>query len=187
MTPRPAPKISESAGSGTNVTASSEMLTARLPSMPYTADGVQVEATLAKLSEMVARRLREHHLHARTVQIKLRYSDFSTFTRAETLDHATQLDIEIIETSRELFRRNWTGAKVRLIGVQASGLDSHEGQLNLLEEEKTRRWRSALGAMDRLRDKYGNTSVSLASGLKGNYKEKVHDNPVNLPGKSPKQ
>jgi DNA polymerase-4 len=151
-----------------------------------TADSAQVEATLAKMSEMVARRLREHNLHARTVQIKLRYSDFSTFTRAETLDHATQLDIEIIETSRELFRRNWTGAKVRLIGVQATGLDAHEGQLNLLEEEKTRRWRNALGAVDRLRDKYGNTSVSLASGLKGNYKEKVHENPANLPGKSPK-
>jgi DNA polymerase-4 len=152
-----------------------------------TGDAAQVEATLAKLSEMVARRLREHGLHARTVQIKLRYSDFSTFTRAETLDHATQLDIEIIETSRELFRHNWTGAKVRLIGVQASGLDGHEGQLNLLEEEKTRRWRSTMGAVDRLRDKYGNTSVSLASGLKGNYKEKVHENPVNLPGKSPKE
>jgi len=151
-----------------------------------TADASKVEATLAKLSEMVARRLREHHLHARTVQIKLRYSDFSTFTRADTLDHATQLDIEIIETSRALFRNNWTGGKVRLIGVQASGLDAHEGQLNLLEEDKTRRWRNALGAMDRLRDKYGNTSVSLASGLKGNYKEKVHENPTNLPGKSPK-
>ena len=151
-----------------------------------TADATKVEATLAKLSELVARRLREHNLHARTVQIKLRYSDFSTFTRAETLDHATQLDIEIIETSRQLFRSNWTGAKVRLIGVQATGLDAHEGQLNLLEEEKTRRWRNALGAVDRLRDKYGNTSVSLASGLKGNYKEKVHENPANLPGKSPK-
>ena len=151
-----------------------------------TADAAKVEATLAMMSEMVARRLREHSLHARTIQIKLRYSDFSTFTRAETLDHATQLDIEIIETSRELFRRNWTGAKVRLIGVQASGLDTHEGQLNLLEEDKTRRWRNALGAVDRLRDKYGNTSVSLASGLKGNYKEKVHENPANLPGKSPK-
>ena len=151
-----------------------------------TADAAKVEATLAMMSEMVARRLREHSLHARTIQIKLRYSDFSTFTRAETLDHATQLDIEIIETSRELFRRNWTGAKVRLIGVQATGLDAHEGQLNLLEEEKTRRWRAALGAVDRLRDKYGNTSVSLASGLKGNYKEKVHENPANLPGKAPK-
>ncbi|MEO8126955.1 MAG: DNA polymerase IV [Bryobacteraceae bacterium] len=152
-----------------------------------TADAAKVEATLAKLSEMVARRLREHNLHARTVQIKLRYSDFSTFTRADTLDHATQLDIEIIETSRGLFRNNWTGGKVRLIGVQASGLDAHEGQLNLLEEEKSRRWRNALGAVDRLRDKYGNTSVSLASGLKGNYKEKVHENPADLPGKSPKQ
>ncbi len=152
-----------------------------------TSDASQIESTLAKMSEMVGRRLREHHLHARTVQIKLRYSDFSTFTRAVTLDHATQLDIEIIENSRMLFRRNWTGAPVRLIGVRASGLDANEGQLNLLEEEKTRRWRNALGAVDRIRDKFGKTSVSLAAGLNGNYKEKVHENPENLPGKAPKK
>jgi DNA polymerase-4 len=152
-----------------------------------TADASQVEATLAKMSEMVGRRLREHNLHARTVQIKLRYSDFSTFTRAVTLDHATQLDIEIIESSRLLFRRNWTGGPVRLIGVQTSGLESSEGQLNLLEEEKTRRWRNALGAVDRIRDKFGTGSVSLAAGLKGNYKEKVHENPADLPGKAGKK
>jgi DNA polymerase-4 len=152
-----------------------------------TADGSQIEATLAKMSEMVGRRLREHSLHARTVQIKLRYSDFSTFTRAVTLDHATQLDIEIIESSRLLFRRNWTGAPVRLIGVQATGLGESEGQLNLLEEEKTRRWRNALGAVDRMRDKFGTNSVSLAAGLKGNYKEKVHENPADLPGKTGKK
>ena len=39
-----------------------------------------LESTLARLSEMVGRRLREHSLHARTVQLKLRYSDFTTIT-----------------------------------------------------------------------------------------------------------
>ena len=45
-----------------------------------TADTDALESTLARLSEMVARRLREHDLHARTIQLKLRYSDFSTIT-----------------------------------------------------------------------------------------------------------
>jgi DNA polymerase-4 len=142
-----------------------------------------LESTLAKLSQMVGRRLREHGLHARTVQIKLRYSDFTTFTRAHTLDHATDIDIDVIEHSRLLFRRNWTGGAVRLLGVQVSSLDATEGQLNLLESEKSRKWRSALSAADRLRDKFGEKSVSVASGLKGMYEERVHENPASLPGK----
>jgi len=46
-----------------------------------TADAAQIDATLARLSEMVGRRLREHGLRARTIQLKLRYKDFSTITR----------------------------------------------------------------------------------------------------------
>jgi DNA polymerase-4 len=152
-----------------------------------TADAELLESTLAQLSEMVGRRLREHELHARTVQIKYRYSDFSTYTRAATLDHATQLDIDLIEHSRALFRRNWTGAKIRLVGVNASHLEGAEGQMNLLAEEKTARWRKALTAMDRLRDRYGEKSVSLASGMRGRYQERVHENPASLPGKDPKE
>lgn len=148
-----------------------------------TSDADLLDSTLAGLAQMVARRLREHELHARTVQIKLRYSDFSTFTRAHTLDHATQLDIDIIEHVRLLFRRNWTGAPIRLVGVQTSGMSSSEGQLNLLEPEKSRKWRSALTAVDKLRDKFGEKSVSVASGLKSSYVEKVHENPASLPGK----
>ncbi|MEJ7605371.1 MAG: hypothetical protein WKF37_03690 [Bryobacteraceae bacterium] len=75
------------------------------------------------------------------------------------------------------------GAPVRLIGVQASSLESGEGQLSLLEDDKTRKWRSALSAMDRLRDKFGEKTVSVASGLKGVYEEKVHENPADLHGR----
>jgi len=50
-----------------------------------TADVTQLEATLMRLSEMVGRRLRESNFHARTVQLKLRYKDFTTITRAHTL------------------------------------------------------------------------------------------------------
>ena len=152
-----------------------------------TTDSELLEATLAKLAQMVGRRLREHELYCRTVQIKLRYSDFTTLTRAHTLDQPTQIDIELIEHSRLLFRRNWNGSPVRLLGVQTSALHHTEGQLNLLEGEKTRKWRSALSAVDKLRDRFGEKTVSVASGLKGMYEERVHENPAGLPGKDPKR
>ena len=152
-----------------------------------TADLEILEATLARLSEMVGRRLREHGLHARTVQLKLRYSDFSTITRAHSFDHATQLDNEIFQQARALMNENRKpGAAIRLLGVHVSGLEDGEGQLNLLEEDKTSRWRKALTAVDHIRDKFGEDSVSLARGLKGRFRERVHENPAGLPGKMPK-
>ena len=152
-----------------------------------TADADRLEATLAKLSEMVGRRLREHGLHSRTVQIKLRYQDFSTITRAHSLDHSTQLDHELFDTARDLFRRNWKpGAKVRLLGVQASSLSAIEGQLNLLDDAKTVKWRDALRAVDGLRDRYGESAVSLANGIPGAFRERTHESLVQRQGKSQK-
>ncbi|PYT25779.1 MAG: DNA polymerase IV [Acidobacteria bacterium] len=149
-----------------------------------TGDSEVLEATLARLSEMVGRRLRENHLYARTLQLKLRYSDFSTFTRAHTLERATQVDTEIFDEVRSLFRQNWKrGSRIRLLGVHASSFEAAEPQPDLIGEDKHERWKNALEAADRLRDKYGESAVSLASGMKGGFRERVHENPVGLRGK----
>ena len=152
-----------------------------------TADRSLLDATLARLTEMVCRRLREHSLWTRTVQLKLRYSDFSTFTRAHTLDHATQVDNEILAEVRSLFARNWTGKPIRLLGVQVGNLDIQEGQLSLLDQGRSDQWRRALGAADAMRDKYGEASVSLAASLRGRFRERINENPASLPGKEPKR
>jgi DNA polymerase-4 len=149
-----------------------------------TGDPEQMESTLMRLSEMVGRRLREANLHARTLQLKLRYTDFTTITRAHSLPAPTQLDIEIFEQIRVLFRKNWrTGAQVRLLGVHASGFETEGAQGDLLEGNRRERWQKALSAADRLRDKFGEGSVSLATGMKGKFRERTHENPAGLPGK----
>ena len=153
-----------------------------------TADVDQLEATLARLAGMVGRRLREHALWTRTVQLKLRLSDFSTITRARTLDHPTQLDTDLSAQVTALFRANWTpGSKVRLLGVQASSLAAQPGQLSLLDSVRDERWSKALAAADHVRDRYGESIVSTARALKGTYRERVHENPAGLPGKRPKR
>jgi DNA polymerase IV len=151
-----------------------------------TTDREQIGATLARLAEMVGRRLREHGLFARTVQLKLRYKDFRTIMRARTLDHATQLDTEIHREVRALVDANWNGRPIRLLGVHASGLEAQPSQLSLLEPGMDDRWSKALSAADRVRDRFGESAVSLATGLKGNFRERVHENPAGLPGKRPK-
>ena len=153
-----------------------------------TAETGALDAILVRLSEMVARRLRDHHLWARTLQIKLRYSDFSTFTRARTLDHASQIDAELATAARELFHKNWTGKPIRLLGVYAQSLEANEGQTSLIDEPRAEDWRRTLAAVDKIREKYGQDGiVSLASGLNAGFRARVHENPENLPGTDPKK
>ena len=144
----------------------------------------QIEATLMRLSEMVGRRMREQGLHARTLQLKLRYKDFTTITRARTLEAPTQLDNEIFREAQKLFHRNWRkGAEVRLLGIQASSFGEGAVQGDLLEDSNREKWQQALSAADRLRDKFGESSVTLATGMKGSFRERTHENPAALPGK----
>ncbi|MBK9167585.1 MAG: DNA polymerase IV [Bryobacterales bacterium] len=140
-----------------------------------TADHEQLEATLTRLCEMVGRRLRAHGLHARTLQLKLRYSDFTTLTRAHTLDHSSAVDVEMADAVVALFRANWNGSTVRLLGVAASGFNESSGQMALLDGGRAERWRQALEAADRLRDKYGGRAVGLARSLKTPIRERIHD------------
>ena len=149
-----------------------------------TSDVTQLESTLMRLSEMVGRRLREANFHARTIQLKLRYKDFTTITRAHTLPTPTQLDTEIFEQIRQLFRKNWKrGVPVRLLGVHASSFETRDEQINLLDGNRQQRWKDALAAADRLRDKFGESSVTLATGMRGGFRERTHENPAGLRGK----
>jgi DNA polymerase-4 len=149
-----------------------------------TAEVALIEATLANLSEMVGRRLREHSLSARTIQLKLRYTDFSTITRAHSIARPTALDTELFEEIRALFHRNWKkGAKVRLLGVHTSGWSEEQAQLDLLGDHTHERWQRALAAADHMRDRFGESAVSLAASLRGKFRQRAHENPAGLPGK----
>ena len=148
-----------------------------------TAEQQVLEAVLARLSEMVCRRLREQNLYARTLQLKLRYSDFTTITRARTLDEPTAVDSEVFAAVRELFRVNWNRGAVRLLGVHAAHFDEESEQLSLEGRTAHDKWNQALSAADRLREKFGENAVSLATGMKARFRERTHENPAALPGK----
>ena len=147
-------------------------------------DPALIDATLAKLSQLVARRLREHGLWTRTVQVKIRYGDFSTHTRAKTLDEATQLDTIILETARALSLRGRSqGKAVRLLGVHAGSLESSPQRQESLFEDGREKMAQALQAVDSLRDRFGESAVGLGSALRHGRRERVHENPAGLAGR----
>ncbi|HEY6273655.1 MAG TPA: DNA polymerase IV [Terriglobales bacterium] len=152
-----------------------------------TVDQEALESTLARLSEMVGRRLREQNFAARTIQLKLRYSDFTTITRAHSLAGPTSVDTEIFTAIRRLFRDNWQkGHAIRLLGVHTSNFGSVTEQPALLGDDRHEKWTRALFASDRLRDKYGESAIFLAKGMGGAFRERVHENPAERPDKTGK-
>ena len=61
-----------------------------------------LRAWALELTEQVARRLRRHKLLGRTVQLKVRFSDFQTITRATTLPRPTNVTEEIWRATEEM-------------------------------------------------------------------------------------
>jgi DNA polymerase-4 len=92
-----------------------------------------LRAWLMELSEQVCWRLRQHDLYGRTVQIKLRFPDFSTITRSHTLPVATQQTSQVWQAVAELFDKAMARETrpLRLVGVCVSGLndEAHRPQV----------------------------------------------------------
>ncbi len=85
-------------------------------------DHVALEHKLVGLADGVASRLRAAHVAARTVQLKVRFGDFTTVTRSRTLPEPTDLAADVLRIGRELLRTLDVGPGVRLLGVSGQQL-----------------------------------------------------------------
>jgi len=126
----------------------------------------KLERTLLRLSDQVGRRLRHEGYLGDTVTLKLRNGKFVTITRQRKLGSYTDEDRTIFETARRLLREHWKGEKIRLIGVNVSGL-AKKG-LSIPEslfknDEKQRR---KLQVIDDLRDKFGEDVIVRAGTMR---------------------
>jgi DNA polymerase-4 len=102
------------------------------------ADVGVLEGVLLGLAEGVARRARRAGVSGRTVHLKVRRPDFTTWTRSRTLSSPTREATRIFRVARSLFHAlDRGGAPVRLIGVGISGLtDAPQLELELFPEEQ---------------------------------------------------
>ncbi len=82
--------------------------------------------TLVGLVREVIADIREREIKARTVTVKIRYSDFVTLTRAKTMERAADDEATIRKTVFECLKRFEFKKRVRLIGVRLSGLEKGE-------------------------------------------------------------
>jgi len=132
-----------------------------------TSDPAQMETLLSHLSQKACKRLREAGLRTRTLTLTIRYAGFDTYTRSKTLTEPAQLDTDIFAVLLHLFRRHRDPRrKVRLLGVALSGFSRGAQQLDLLESDRQEKLEKLTKAADRLRDKFGFTSVQFGGSLR---------------------
>ncbi len=127
-------------------------------------DPERLEATLSYLSEKVAGRLRRAGLRFEQVTLKLRYSDFSTFTRSKTISFDAGDSSTIFATSRDLMKTLCAGRRqrVRLIGVTVSSLVTPARQLGLFENLSPQKTDLLEECFDSIRKRYGFETVLKA-------------------------
>jgi len=92
-------------------------------------DPKALEASLRRLAENTARRLRGSGLKGKTIKLKLRLADFTTFTRQATIARPTNAaEVILAEASRLLARELHAGRRFRLLGVGVSDLREGEAE-----------------------------------------------------------
>ena len=120
-----------------------------------------VRTRIAGLADHVAVRLRRAGYRARTVSLKVRFSDFSTITRSRTLHDPTDVGKEVYDTAWSLFTAlGLERAQIRLVGVRAENLiPAEDAPEQLLLDAPEHGRRDAEIAVDGLRDRFGDEAV----------------------------
>jgi len=132
-----------------------------------TRDVTLLKATLRYLSERVGSDLRQKGKLAKCVTLKLRYADFTTTTRQQTLTQASDTDQTIFETGLRLLKNELPREKqaVRLIGIGVSNLVEACRQRDMLDAS-AQRLEKLNTVIDRIRKKYGFTAIQTGRTLR---------------------
>ena len=136
--------------------------------------GSEIASVLRGQADKVGRRLRRARLRGRTITVKIRYTDFRTITRSETLGNDTDVGAVIGEVASRLAASAWTeSAPVRLLGVGASNLVGADEPIQLTVAGDDRR-RSLDAALDDLADRFGGDIVDRASKIVNDPRSRGH-------------
>ncbi|MCX6001265.1 MAG: DNA polymerase IV [Chloroflexi bacterium] len=143
-----------------------------------TMDSSFLKATLRYFAEKLGAELREEGKNARTVTLKLRYSDFETVNRSSSAREGTNLDDAIFQSAVRLLDKTLGNRfkPVRLIGLEVSHFTGGETQLSFFDAE-AKRLEQLDRAIDQVRDKYGFDAIQTGYtlDLKQKYEGKTRD------------
>jgi DNA polymerase IV len=123
---------------------------------------------LLKISQLVGYIARKEGYKGRTITLKIRFHNFTTFNKSKTLENSTHLDDIIFKTIVELLNKvKLKKGGVRLLGIRLSNLSSEykRNQLKFVRDKEDK-LEQLSQSLDKIREKFGSKAITRASLLK---------------------
>lgn len=120
-----------------------------------------LESELVRMTENIAFQLRQQHKLCGCITVKLRYSNFDTYTRQASIAYTASDDV-ILRTAKELFKKLYDKRLlVRLLGVRLSDLVHGQHQIDMFTEteESVRLYQ----ALDHIKNRFGEHAIFRAT------------------------
>jgi DNA polymerase-4 len=122
-----------------------------------------LDRELLRLGDAVATRLRKAGVTGRTVQLKIRFHDFRTITRSETVPEAIDTAHDVVRIARRLLGDVDPSPGVRLLGVSVAHLAEGAARQLTFDDAETPGWTGATRAVDEIRDRFGDAAIIPAA------------------------
>ncbi len=125
-----------------------------------TTDIQKMRSLLVAMAENLSYQLRKENKLTACVTLKIRYSDFQTYTKQKRISY-TSLDHSLIAVVLDLFDKAYERrVLIRLIGVRFSNLVGGTYQIRLFEDSE--KLIKLYQAMDHVRNRYGKNAIKRA-------------------------
>lgn len=146
-----------------------------------TTDMSMLKTTISAMAENLAFQLRRGNKLTSCITVKIRYSDFQTYSKQMSIPY-TAADHNLIPKVMELFYKLYNRRMlIRLVGVRYSSLTEGHSQIELFEDPK--KTINLYKAMDNIRDRYGDRIIMRAACMGdgartiGNFKNPFNGEP----------
>jgi DNA polymerase-4 len=126
-------------------------------------DLATLDRELLRLSEAVATRLRAAGVTGRTVQVKVKFSDFRSITRSETVAEGLDQSQALLAVARRLLATVDPTPGVRLLGVSVAQLAEGAARQLTFDEAQGPGWTGATEAIDEIRARFGDAAIVAGS------------------------
>lgn len=125
-----------------------------------------VSKILLAQADVVATRVRKDNVKARCVCVTYKNLLFNSKSHQRKLDHSTDITEEIYQVAKELMEESWNMEPLRLVGLSVTDIDK-DGyeQLSFVTDEKNDKLKKLDSALDSIRGKFGNSSITRASAI----------------------
>ena len=138
-------------------------------------------AWILELSDQVARRMRRYDIVGKTVNLKIRFGNFETITRAQTISGPSHCTRVLSEAAIELLQRTLAPSGndridrgIRLLGMGVSNLSlpKQQTQGQLFDGEERQKQNRIDRASDAIRDRFGSGSLRRATSVQHKIKNR---------------